>query len=491
VRVVGPAPRSDLLQEVVMRFGLPVALCSALTLIGFGSLSGAPAAQPSRAASAVAPAAIPLPLGEEGSTPSLAPLLREVTPAVVSVAVRGRRAAAQAPMLRDPRFRHFFPGPHAPREHEFQGGGSGVIVDAGDGIVLTNHHVVADASEIGVLLGNGRRLEAELVGSDPESDVAVLRVQAEGLDALPLGDSDALEVGDFVVAIGNPFGLRQTATLGIVSALGRNGLGIGGYEDFIQTDASINPGNSGGALVDMNGQLVGINSAILAPAGGNVGIGFAIPIGMASEVMRQILEYGGVKRGRLGVVIQDLTPTLAEAFGAEGQRGAVVSSVEPGSAAERAGLQPGDLIVGLDGEAIRGSADLRNRIGLHRAGDEIRLDVWRDGRVVAVAARIGGAEGAAAAAARSVPALAGVVLQEARDGASKGDSVEGLAVVGVESGSAGWDAGLRPGDVIVSANRIPVKTLEALGEAAGRDEDGILLRVVRGEGAFYAYVREA
>jgi serine protease Do/serine protease DegQ len=465
-----------------MRLALPLLLVLLASSALYGASHGPQAIGP------IQLAAFPLPLGDEGKAPSLAPLLRRVTPGVVSIAVTGKRVAAEGPFHQDPRFRHFFGAPGMPEERQFQAGGSGVIVDADAGVILTNHHVVADATEIRVILSDGRRLDAELVGSDPESDVAVLRAEAEDLDRVPLGDSDALEVGDFVAAIGNPFGLRQTATLGIVSALGRNGLGIGGYEDYIQTDASINPGNSGGALVDMSGELVGINTAILAPAGGNVGIGFAIPINMAREIMRQILEHGGVKRGRLGVVIQDLTPELADAFDAGNQQGAVVSNVEPGSAAERAGLQPGDVIVGLDGAPVRGSAELRNEIGLRRAGDAIRLEVWRDGRSLDVEARIGGAGAEQAAAAQVVPALAGVVLSDTPGAESTGEPVEGLAVVEVESGSRSWRAGLRPGDVILSANRVPVNTLESLEQAAERDGDGILLRVRRGDAALFFYV---
>jgi serine protease Do/serine protease DegQ len=429
-----------------------------LVVLALSTLYGAPGD-----ARGIAPgqlASFPLPLGNDGKTPShLYPL-----------------------------FRRFFGAPGSPGERELQGSGSGVIVDANEGTILTNHHVVARANEIQITLSDGRRLEGEFVGSDPESDVALVRVTADDLQSVPLGDSDALEVGDFVAAIGNPFGLRQTATLGIVSALGRNGLGIGGYEDYIQTDASINPGNSGGALVNMSGELVGINTAILAPSGGNVGIGFAIPINMAREIMRQIVEHGGVKRGRLGVVIQDLTPELAEAFEAEGQQGAVVSSVEPGSAAERAGLEPGDVILGLDGAPVRGSADLRNKVGLRRAGDTVQLEVWRDGERLSVTAGIGGVAVEQAAAARRVPALEGVVLAETPAAESTGEPVEGLAVVEVESGSRPWAAGLRPGDVIVAVNRVPVKTLENLEEAAKRDGDGILLRVRRGEGALFVYV---
>jgi serine protease Do/serine protease DegQ len=251
--------------------------------------------------------------------PTLAPMLERATPAVVNIATVGHVEVRQNPLLSDPFFRHFFDIPDRPRRRQTQSLGSGVIVDAEHGYVLTNHHVIARADKITVTLRDGRHLNATLIGADPESDVAVIQVPAERLTALPLADSDRLRVGDFVVAIGNPFGLGQTVTSGIVSALGRTGLGIKGYEDFIQTDASINPGNSGGALVNLHGELVGINTAIIAPGGGNVGIGFAIPTSMASQIMQQLIEHGEVSRGQLGITAQDLTPELAQAFGSDWQ----------------------------------------------------------------------------------------------------------------------------------------------------------------------------
>src|SRR5580700_7859190 len=294
----------------------------------------------------VASATIPDCAGPQA--PSLAPLLREVTPAVVNITVRGR-VKEENPLYQDPVFRQFFDVPKQ-FERQVQATGSGVIVDAERGYVLTNNHVVEHASNIQIATKDGQRFAAKIVGRDPPTDVAVIQIQnASGLKALPLGDSDKLEVGDFVVAIGNPFGLGQTVTSGIVSALERSGLGIEGYEDFIQTDASINPGNSGGALVDLRGNLVGINTAILAPGGGNIGIGFAVPINMARHAMDQIIRYGEVKRGRIGVAIQDLTPDIAQGLGTAQTQGAVIARVEPGSPAARAGLQASDVITAVDG----------------------------------------------------------------------------------------------------------------------------------------------
>ena len=284
---------------------------------------------------------------EARGLPSLAPLIERVTPAVVNVSVRGAVAAKRNRLPDDPRFRPFFDTP-PPTPREFQAVGSGVIVDAEAGYVLTNSHVIANAEEIGVTLRDGRHFEAKRIGSDPESDVAVIQIPAEGLIALPRGDSDALRVGDYVVAIGNPFGLQNTVTAGIVSAKGRAGLGIEGYEDFIQTDASINPGNSGGALITLAGELVGINTAIIGPGGGNVGIGFAIPINMAESLMAQLIAHGEIRRGVIGIRIQDMTPDLAEAFGVESASGAVIANVVSDSPAEVAGLTSGDIIVAVN-----------------------------------------------------------------------------------------------------------------------------------------------
>ncbi|MFO1071561.1 MAG: Do family serine endopeptidase [Geminicoccaceae bacterium] len=311
---------------------------------------------------------------------TMAPLLDRTTPAVVNVSVVSRVPVAQNPLLSDPFFRRFFSMPEEPREREAISAGSGVIVDGRRGYVLSNHHVVANAERITVTLKDGRALEADLVGSDPATDIALLHVPASDLAQLAFGDSSQLKVGDLVVAIGNPFGLGQTVTSGIVSALGRGGITNDRLEDFIQTDAPINPGNSGGALINSRGELIGINTAILAPGGGNVGIGFAVPSNMARTVMDQLLRFGEVRRGRIGVVIQDVTPTLAESMGLATQQGALIAEVERGSAAARAGLKPGDVVLAVDGEPVRSSADLRNRIGLVEADRSVALDILRDGK---------------------------------------------------------------------------------------------------------------
>jgi Do/DeqQ family serine protease len=411
--------------------------------------------------------------------PSIAPMLERATPAVVNISTVTALRAEEHPLLRDPIFRRFFDLPQRQQKRESSSLGSGVIVDARKGLVLTNHHVIDKADEIGVTLKDGRKLNATVVGSDAETDVAVLRIPAEGLTALPLARAEQLRVGDFVVAIGNPFGLGQTVTSGIVSALGRTGLGIEGYENFIQTDASINPGNSGGPLVNLRGELVGINTAILAPSGGNVGIGFAIPVDMARAIMDQILDHGEVRRGLFGVSVQDLTPDLSRALGIDLARGAVVSQIEPNSSAARAGLAVGDVVVAVNGREVAGSADLRNQLGLLRVGSRVALDVVRDGRTLALSARLADpyerfVKGRSVAAPFD-GALLGDVIDESTLG-----RLEAVAVGRVEPESAAWQMGLREGDAIFEANKQRLKNLEQLRMLARSAEGLYMLRLRRG-----------
>ncbi len=430
-------------------------------------------------AAPLASAAIPLPTKADG-TPSLAPMLKNVTPAVVNVLTRGTQQARH-PFFNDPNFREFF-GDRVP-DREVRGLGSGVIVDAKEGLVLTNAHVIANADEIRVRLADDRELDAELVGSDPDSDVAVLRIPAENLSAVQIGDSEQLEVGDFVVAIGNPFGLRQTVTSGIVSALGRSGLG-NRYENFIQTDASINRGNSGGALVDLAGKLVGINTAIISTSGGSVGIGFAIPMQLALSVMEQLVEHGSVKRGMLGVIGQDLTPELAEAFGLEAGRGAVVAEVLEDSAAEAAGLQPGDVIISVEKRDIRNFDALRNAIGLHREGDTLKLRYLRNGKERSTKVKLGADQRNANGGSGLHTKLEGVRFENA-------DDDEGVEVAQIQPGSVAAEAGLRRGDIIDAVNRKEVRNLSDLRNHLRNEEDDarLLLRVRRGEGALFLLIR--
>ena len=438
-----------------------------------------------------AEAQLPLALSENGR-PTLSPLLEEVTPAVVNISVTGKAKMQRNPLFDDPFFRRFFDlpnqGPAVPRQS--QSVGSGVIVDARKGYVLTNHHVIADADEITVTLLDRRRLEAKLVGSDEGTDIALLRIDADRLKALPMGDSTSLKVGDFVVAIGNPFGLGQTVTSGIVSALGRSGLNIEGYEDFIQTDASINPGNSGGALVDLDGRLVGINTAIIAPAGGNVGIGFAVPTHMVKGVMEQLLEYGEVRRGRLGVIIQDVTPDLAEALDLDTVEGAVVTQVEPDSAAEKAGIKAGDVIIEVDKQPVAGSAALRNLIGLMRVGEEVDITLLRDGRRRTVEAEIGKAGAATSlAGGRTLPKLSGAEFRDLQRGDPQYGDVQGVLVAQVEQGSPAWRNGLRGGDIILAVNRRAVTTVDTLSQALEAATSAVALNILRGNTRLFLVIQ--
>ena len=416
---------------------------------------------------------------DDPEKPTLAPLLREVSPAVVNISVVTQSRVSANPLFNDPFFRRFFELPDEPRSVPQQSAGSGVIIDAENGYVLTNHHVIENADEIVVTLADRRRFDAELIGSDEGTDIALLRIEATDLTEIEVGDSDALEVGDFVVAIGNPFGLGQTVTSGIVSALGRTGLNIEGYEDFIQTDASINPGNSGGALIDLDGQLVGVNTAIIAPAGGNVGIGFAVPTNMATEVMEQLLEYGEVRRGRLGIIIQDVTPELSEALDLDVQRGAVVTQVEPDSPAERVGLEPGDVIVEFNGDPVEGSADLRNKVGLVRLGANADIAYLRDGQRFEVEATIGRAAGLTLAGGETIDKMQGAEFQNLDANHPQYGAVEGVLVVRVDQGSPAARNGLRQGDIILAVNRNPVSSVQELSRAVGDADAAIALNILR------------
>jgi serine protease Do/serine protease DegQ len=433
-----------------------------------------------------------LPTAVEGQPlPTLAPMLQRVTPAVVNIATVGRVRIEQNPLLNDPFFRRFFNIPNQPLERQTQSLGSGVVVDAARGYVLTNNHVIDKAEHIRVMLSDGRKFDAELIGADPESDIAVIRIPAEKLTALPLADSDALNVGDFVVAIGNPFGLGQTVTSGIVSALGRTGLGIEGYEDFIQTDASINPGNSGGALVNLRGELVGVNTAILAPGGGNVGIGFAIPINMARSIMDQLVTHGEIRRGQLGITAQDLTPELAQAFGLNEQRGTVIADIVQGSPAAAAGLRVGDIILGLNGRPVESAAEVRNRIGLLRIGERVELTVLREGRQMQISATLQAPKLTTLDGKTLHPRLAGAVFSDIVEGMPEHSRVEGVLVTDLNPRSPAAAAGLRKGDLVVSANQMPVRNLNELRAATQESgaNSGLLLNIQRGNGALFLVIR--
>jgi serine protease Do/serine protease DegQ len=408
----------------------------------------------------------------DGALPSLAPLVKAASPAVVNIRVS--QTIQSGSPYGDEMFRRFFglPDIEGGGSREVASAGSGVIVDAENGYILTNHHVVDGAEKIEVYLFNEDSLEAQVVGSDAATDIAVLKVLPENLVDIPIGDSSAVEVGDFVIAIGNPFGLGNTVTSGIISAVGRTGISQNGYEDFIQTDASINPGNSGGALVNMKGELVGINSAIISRTGGNIGIGFAVPSEIARSIMGQILDFGEVRRGLLGVTIATIDEASAKALGTDVNRGALVSDIQPGSAAEEAGLRVDDIIVKVDNKRIDDSRALANAIGLKGSGDEVEIELVRDGKTRTVTATLGQRTLTQSLGSEIHPGLAGA--QFAAESASSG---EGIEVTNVEPGSPAAQRGLRTGDFVIAVNRIRVRNLEELQEIAARNE--ILFLLVR------------
>ena len=436
-----------------------------------------------------AQAALPIFDSQGSQLPTLAPMLETATPAVVNVSTRSKVRIQNNPLLEDPFFRRFFDIPDQPQEQTTQSLGSGVIVDADKGYILTNNHVIDKADEIQVTLRDGRSYEAKLVGTDPETDIAVIQIKADKLTALPFSNSDSLHVGDFVVAIGNPFGLGQTVTSGIISALGRSGLGIEGYEDFIQTDASINPGNSGGALVNLRGELIGINTAIFSQSGGNIGIGFAIPINMAHGVMEQLIRHGEVKRGVLGIQAQDLTPELAQAFDIDKRRGmgAVVTSITKGSAAEKAGLKVGDVIVEANNKPVTNSAAIRNIVGLLRVGESVDLKVLRNGKAMTLTATVAEEKKTWVDGERFNKRLAGAAIGNIDPGHPYYGRIEGVVVLNVAPGSPAWGVGLRKGDVIVSVNKQRVKDLDDMTTAV-RGSSRLLLNVRRGSGAFFVII---
>ncbi len=427
-------------------------------------------------------------LGNDEQIPSLAPMLDKVTPAVVNIATEGRVTVQQNPLFSDPFFRRFFNVPNGQIQRKTQSLGSGVIVDAKRGLVLTNNHVIANAVQITVTLRDGRQHNAEIVGTDPETDVAVIKIPADKLTDINPADSDELRVGDYVVAIGNPFGLGQTVTSGIVSALSRSGLGIEGYEDFIQTDASINPGNSGGALVNLRGELVGINTAILSQDGSNIGIGFAIPINLSLNIMEQLIDKGSVQRGFIGISVQDLDLELAEALGAKNQKGAIITNVIKSSPAAEVGLLPGDVILSINNKEVKRASDVRNHIGLLQVDDNVEFDLIRNGKRQKLTTKVTSANEYIGASVTN-QRLDGITFSDINPDSPYFNRVEGVVVAEIDQGSLGWQSGLRKADIISSVNRIPVTNAKDFTNIVNDIKGSLLLRVVRGRSVAFLVLR--
>lgn len=431
-------------------------------------------------------------LDESRGVMTLAPVLEKVTPAVVNIAVESHQVARENPLMRDPFFRHFFnfDRPETLPRRKTMAAGSGVIIDAGKGYVLTNHHVANNADVIRITLKDGRTYKAKLIGSDPGTDIALLQIKAQDLTEVQLGDSDTMKVGDFVLAIGNPFGLGQTVTSGIVSALGRSTVGAEKYEDFIQTDASINPGNSGGALVNSRGELMGINTAIIAPGGGNVGIGFAVPINMARAVMQQLIKYGEVRRGRIGIEIQTLTKDIAKALDLETTRGAVISRVVKGAPADKAGLKAGDIITSINDRPVADADDVRNRVGLMERGVSVSLKIIRKGAARTVTVMIGKVQETALEGGGTVAQLEGAKLTDLPADHPASGTVRGVLVERVERGSPASALGLRTGDIITAINRQTISSLSDLERIAKTGKDGVIaLNIWRDGSELFVFAR--
>ncbi len=438
-----------------------------------------------------APLQAALPVSVDGQQlPSLAPMLERITPAVVNIATRGKTRRRIELPINDPLFRRFFDLPSIERIQETANLGSGVIVDAAKGLILTNDHVIKDAYEINVTLTDGRELRAEILGRDSDTDVALIQVPAENLTQIPMADSSALRVGDFVVAVGNPFGLGQTVTSGIVSALGRSGLGIESLEDFIQTDASINLGNSGGALVNLRGELVGINTAIYGGGGnGNIGIGFAIPINLASDIMAQLIEHGEVRRGRLGAQGQDLTAQLAQAFGIERNNGFIVTQIESGSPADKAGIRVGDVIVAANGKPIRSAAGMHNLVGLQRFGESFEIILFREGAEIGLSVVMQPIEVNKVNAERVHAKLAGATIGEMREQHLQRGRIDFLQMLTIEQGSNAEASGFLVGDIIFSINKQLTRNFEEMFTLVESNANGMVMNIKRGNRELYILLK--
>jgi len=414
--------------------------------------------------------------------PSLAPMLEDVTPAVVNIYTISE-AEEKTQRIDDPFLRKFFniPGQQKSKKKSRAGLGSGVIINSKKGYIITNNHVIAKAKDIKVKLQDGREFKATLVGSDPASDVAVIKISPDKLHAIKFSDSDKLRVGDFVVAIGNPFGIGQTVTSGIVSALGRSGLGIEAYENFIQTDASINPGNSGGALVNLKGELIGINTAIIGSRGGSgsVGIGLAIPVNMALDITKQLIEYGKVRRGYLGVSAQDLTNDLSKAFGIKTNRGAIITQVLKDSPADLAGISIGDVVIKINNEDVQNASAMRNKIGLLKLNSIITMEINRKGKIITTEVQITEPKISKNDGIKINSRLQGIVFSEILKNMPEYGKITGIKIIKMRKDSVAFSAGIRPNDIILSINNIPVQKIQDLEIVAGKNDSEIVVHVQR------------
>lgn len=439
------------------------------------------------AGNATAAAPIVEAMQSSGELPSLAPMIKKVIPGVVNISVKGKKNVQTFQLPKE--FQFMFPGLDLgqKQQREFQALGSGVIIDAKKGYVVTNYHVIDDADEIKIAISDGREFKAKLIGSDEHTDLALVQIEkASNLTQISLADSDAIEVGDFAVAIGNPYGLGQTVTSGIVSALGRSGLNIENIENFIQTDAAINSGNSGGALLNLKGELIGINTAIMAPSGGNIGIGFAIPSNMVKSVVHQLVDFGEVKRGLLGVTGTELNADLAQNFGYDKRQGAFVNEVQEGSAADKAGIKPGDIITSINGKDVTSFGQLRALIATQRAGSKVTISVFRDGESLDLDVILGENDTTTAVNNKAEdlsPALSGAELGNTANS-------KGVEIKAVTQGSMAYRVGLKAGDIITAVNREPVKTMKDLKKLLGETKGRInALLIQRGSSNIYITLR--
>ena len=426
------------------------------------------------------------------STPldtSIAPMLQKVLPAVINIRapIKITDFNTLQEMQKQQRGRNKSDS-NQPVQDMFISIASGVIVDAKNGYILTNAHVIDNAQKVTVTLADGRHFVAKIIGSDKPSDIALLQIKAKNLIEIPLADSNKVKVGDFVAAIGNPFGLNQSVTSGIVSALGRTTLGIENYENFIQTDAPINPGNSGGALIDLQGELIGINTAILAPDRGSIGIGFAIPSNMAKSIMMQLIQYGDVKRGLLGVGAQDITPDLATAFNVNISQGAAVTFIMQNSPAQQAGIHVGDIILTVNGSPIKNASDVVNTIGFLRVNSTVNIGLLRQNKKISLDVSLTDPKKRDEMIEQKDPFFYGVALKDFSMLSPVHGNITGVAVVNVQENSSAWQSDLRAGDVIVSANQQPVKSIADLKAITAKESKELLLNVLRGPSAVFLVI---